>query len=646
MKKLLILLALCQAAAIAQTTLQMPKIFSSNMVLQRDITIPVWGKAEPGAAVAVTLAGQTTTVAAQANGGWQARLPQLAAGGPHTMTVTAGAATLIFSNVKIGDVWIASGQSNMEMAVKSADNAEAEIAAANFPDIRLFTVPKNVSGYPKDDVTGGEWLECSPTTVENFSAVAYYFGRDLFKEKNVPIGLVHTSWGGTPAEAWTSAEMLNSMPEYKSEAQRLLLERPDYELIYETERPLEGVFWNMHSTAKEGVKMGVHQRGFKDDGWKKIMLPDVVEKNGLPDYNGLIWFRKHITLPKEAAEKDLILNLGKIQQWNRAYFNGHELGEWFKSEAPTVYKIPRAFIRAGDNVIAVRVTNLWGEGGFFSPADSMVLQADGAAASRLSIAGEWRFDETIEPALPKLTGFSGRPAALYNAMIAPLIPYGIKGAIWYQGEANAGRAHQYRTLFPKMIEDWRVRWGQGYFPFLFVQLANFTEKLPQPVESDWAELREAQTMTLDYPNTGMAVSIDIGEADDIHPRNKQDVGKRLALAARKIADSEMIVFSGPIYRSMQIVDGKVVITFDHVGSGLTVKGDQLTGFAIAGADKKFVWADAQIVGDQVVVSSPKVGNPAAVRYAWANNPACNLYNKEGLPASPFRTDDWPGITGW
>ncbi len=624
-------------------SLELPHIFSSNMVLQRDKPIPVWGKSLPGATVTLEFAGETQSTVAKPCGAWKIRLNERPAGGPYVMTISAVDTTIVFHNILLGDVWIASGQSNMQWSVNNSNNPEKEIANANYPSIRLFTVPHSVSGFPKTDVTGGEWVECSPQTIPGFSAVAYFFGRELHNHLDVPIGLLHTSWGGTPAEAWTSADMLHSIPDYKSAAQTLISEKPDYELLNKAQQPLAERYNDLVQTANEGIKAGVHKTKFDDSEWRTMTVPGYWEENGLPNFNGFVWFRKTITVPAEAKSQQLVLNIGRIPQSDITYFNGTEIGRTGGDQIYRSYTIPAELMRAGENVIAVRITNRWGNGGFSGSADSMgVFTATGEKL--VDITGEWRFDESSEPELPNVVGYQHRPAALYNAMIAPLVPYAITGAIWYQGESNAGRAYQYRTLFPKMIEDWRVRWGQGYFLFLFVQLANFMEVLPEPSESNWAELREAQLKTLDFPNTGQAVTIDIGEADDIHPRNKQDVGKRLALAARHIAYGEDIVYSGPIYKSMQVEENQIVLSFDHIGSGLTAKGDKLEGFAIAGNDRKFVWADAEIQGDQILVSSPKVAEPAAVRYAWANNPECNLYNKEGLPASPFRTDAWPGIT--
>lgn len=646
MKRLIAVLILLSSTGIAfaDSHLILPKLFSSNMVLQRDRFIPVWGRAEPGSEIQITFAGTSSTAIAKSDGHWKTYFPPLPAGGPYEMRITAEDTAMTYTNVMMGDVWVASGQSNMQWRVDNSNNAEQEIADANYANIRLFTVPRVVSGIPKWDVNSGTWDECSPETVPSFSAVAYYFGRELHRKLDVPIGLLHTSWGGTVAEAWTSAEMLNSIPDFKHAAEYLLTERPDYELLRQAQQPLDSLYNYLVYEANEGKEAGVHKRRFKDADWKMMMVPGWWEQDSLPGYDGSVWYRKTVELAGTEKGKELEVHLGKIRHHDIVYFNGTEIGRNQGDQIFRKYVVPANLVRKGGNVLAVRITNRYGNGGFVGPADSMYISLPGSTTPIVVLSGEWKYDESTERPLPRRIGYHNRPAALFNAMIAPLIPYGIRGAIWYQGESNAGRACQYRELFPKMIEDWRVRWGQGYFPFLFVQLANYTAVLDEPGESNWAELREAQLMTLDYPNTGQAVTIDIGEADDIHPRNKQDVGVRLALAARKIAYGQDIVYSGPIYESMQIKENEIHLTFDHIGNGLEARGDQLLGFAIAGKDRNFVWADAKIVGDKVVVSSPRVPEPVAVRYGWANNPVCNLFNKQGLPASPFRTDDFPGIT--
>lgn len=492
----------------ASATVSTPSIFGDHMVLQQGKSLPVWGKADPGETVTVTLNDKTKSATACSEGRWTVKLPRMDAGGPYELTIEGKDNSLVFSDVLVGEVWLGSGQSNMQWTVANSANAAEEMANANFPKIRLFSVKRTVATSPQDDCEGS-WAVCSPESIPEFSAVLYYFGRELHQKLNqVPMGLIHTSWGGTPAESWTSRAMLESDPD----------------LAYMVQQ------------------------------WDQT----------LADYPAA----------KTAYDK-------AMEEWQQA-------AEQAKAAGTAEPKKP---------------------------------------------------DEPRGPNHPWLA------SGLYNAMIAPLVPYAIQGAIWYQGESNANRAYQYRKLFPAMINDWRNAWGQGDFSFYFVQLANFQDTLPEPAESDWAELREAQTMTLSLKNTGMAVIIDIGEAKDIHPKNKQDVGKRLALNALAKNYGQDVVWSGPIYKSMRVWKDKIVLKFDHVLSGLTTSdGEAPKGFAIAGADKKFVWADAIVKGKKVIVSSPQVPEPVAVRYGWAINPVCNLVNGKGLPASPFRTDEWPGLT--
>jgi sialate O-acetylesterase len=461
------------------------------MVLQRNFATPIWGTASPNQSITLTIAGQTKQTTAGADSKWMIKLDPMKEGGPYEMTVS-GPASITYKNVLFGDVWVCSGQSNMEFQLNSARDARTAIDASANPSIRLFTVKRIQAQTPAADVTG-KWDESSPQSSPSFSAVGYFFGRELQKQLNVPIGLIHTSWGGTAIQLWQSKEAIEADEDMKQ--------------VYPA--------WQ--------TQMDRYQATMKK-------------------------YREDLAKAKEESK----------------------------------------------------------------PA----------------------------PAAPRANQPMA-PAVLYNGMISPLVPYGITGAIWYQGESNAGNAKLYRKQMPAMINQWRKEFGQE-FPFYMVQLANFMKKDPQPVDSDWAELREAQLQTAQTnPKTGMAVIIDIGEANDIHPKNKEDVGKRLALAALGQHYGKNIVYSGPIYADKKIEGNKIRLTFHQTGSGLIAKGDKLTGFAIAGEDRRFVWADAQIDGNTIVVSSPEVEKPVAVRYGWANNPDCNLYNKEGLPASPFRTDDWP-----
>ncbi len=496
MKRIYTLLSVLTAAFIIATTaradVKLPALVSSGMVLQQGMSVPLWGWADEGEEVTVEFQNQKVKATAK-DGKWMVRLKSLKAGGPFTLTIS-GKNRIELQNVLVGEVWICSGQSNMQWQLQQTDNAQAEIASAKYPMIRLFTVPRSEVDTAAKDVKA-EWKECSPETVATFSAVGYYFGRDLHKARNVPIGLINNAVGGSPAESWMNAGVLKADEEYRQ-------------------------------FSEEYVR--------------------------------------------------------RMEQYEKAMAKFRE--------------------------------------------DSEKAKAEGKPA-------------------PRGPGKPWMPAGLYNGMLAPLVPYGIKGAIWYQGESNASRAYQYRRLFPAMIRNWRSEWGQGDFPFLFVQLAAFGPNGQTLGESDWAELREAQSMTLSStPNTGMAVAIDVGTIDDIHPRNKQPVGSRLALGARAVAYGEKLTHSGPVYESMKVEGGKAILSFKHTGNGMEARGGALKGFIIAGEDKVWRQATAEIKGNTVIVSSAEVAKPVAVRYGWIKYPESTLFNKEGLPASPFRTDNWPGVT--
>ncbi|QJE95465.1 sialate O-acetylesterase [Luteolibacter luteus] len=619
-------------------------VFTDNMVLQRDQKDAVWGWSKPGDQVTVSIAGQSATSSAGADGKWSVLLPPLPAGGPHTLTVS-GPENVTLNNVLVGDVWICSGQSNMEWRVNDTNNAQAEIAAANFPQIRHIEIPHVTAAEPQKTVATDGWKVASPETVSRFTAVGFYFGRKLNEDLKVPIGLIHTSWGGTIAEAWTSKEALTPMNDFNQAM-------ADLERRTKTPEPDPQIAW--YAANDEGSKGGSFPwaaTDFDDSGWSTMNQPQEWTASNIPDVtalDGSVWLRRSVDLPADFAGKEAVLSLGPIDDEDAAWVNGQKIGETAGFATPREYTVPTGLLKEGKNVIAVRVMDASGKGGLTGTAETVKLESKGL--NPIPLAGPWHYkvgsDLTKTSAFPRRMGDNPNvPTVLYNAMIAPLLPYGIKGAIWYQGESNAGRAAQYRKLLPTMIGDWRQRFGQGEFPFYIVQLANFMQAKPEPGESEWAELREAQAMTAKkLPNSGLAVAIDIGEANDIHPRNKQDVGKRLALQALAKTYGQKVVPSGPEFREAKTEGGTIRLSFDYAGGGLVVKGGGLKGFSIAGADKKFVWADAKIDGGTVVVSSPQVPAPAAVRYAWTENPDATLFNAEGLPAIPFRTDTWPGVT--
>lgn len=653
---LIVFVALFFSMACTKTTfIKMPAVFTSNMVLQQKTKVKVWGKSDPGVEIIVKGSwGDSVICVANKNGEWMAQLPTIEAGGPYKLTVKSGDIIKTFSNVMLGEVWICSGQSNMEMPLISnwakVNNAEQEVVNATNSNIRLFTVEKNIAFIPIDTIETGRWVQCDTKTVKDFSATAYFFGRKLYKELQVPIGLIHSSWGGTVAEAWTSKNSLINLEDFAEVAEKINQLNASRDSL---ERKFNADTKQMN---KEIVKADAGFNGsepvyaavdFDDSDWYQIDLPKMWEETDLGNYDGSTWFRKEIKLSELVANSKLTLCYGAPDDWDEAWVNGVKVGENKAWNVLRKYDIPEGIAKAGKNVITLRVYDYTGGGGFMGDAKDFRLLSD--KAKPILIANGWvakkGFDFKDINTIPVSLTDPNQSTVLFNAMINPLIPYTIQGAIWYQGESNTGRAYQYRELFKTMISDWREQWQQGNFPFYFVQLANYMQRNKQPVDDTWAELREAQAMALELPNTGMAVTIDIGDAKDIHPGNKQGVGKRLALNALANTYKKDVVFSGPIYKSMEIVGSTIEISFNHIQNGLlTANGDALKGFAIAGSNKKFVWADAEIVEGKVIVSSPKIKEPKAVRYAWSANPECNLVNTELLPASPFRTDNWKGIT--
>ncbi len=629
----------------------MPKLVGDNMILQRDARVTIFGSALRVERVTVTFQFRVYYALPNERGEWFISLPPMPAGGPYEMEIF-GKNTIQLKNIMVGEVWLASGQSNMEWKLADqVNNHKAEIAAANYPDIRFVDVKNTIAAHPHRDYSPGGWQLCSPKTAGQFSAVAYFFARELHQLYKVPIGIVQAEWGGTPAEAWVSTATLKQFPEFKEAADKLDHIGGDLE-EKQTAYNASLSAWQKTMAARDrgyaAKKPWYEPRIQDEDTWHTMRLPGLWENAGLPGYDGAMWFRKEVEVPKTEAGMPLHLHLGKIDDEDIAWFNGTEVGRTSGWDTPRHYIVPGKLVKAGRNMIVVRINDTGGGGGLHGNPADLRLESQFFKAT---LAGEWHCRTAVDistmPKPPAELRDQNSPGVLYNGMIAAVVPYTIRGVIWYQGESNASRAYQYRNLFPALIRDWRTAWGQKEpFPFLFVQLANFKAPQPQPGESEWAELREAQTFALNEPKTAMAVAIDIGDANDIHPRNKLDVGKRLALAARGVAyeDTLLKTYSGPMFRSMTVEGNKVRILFDHTADGLLARKGVPKGFAIAGEDRKFVWAHARIEGNSVVVWSAAVPKPTAVRYGWADNPECNLYNTEGLPASPFRTDQWPGVT--
>jgi sialate O-acetylesterase len=633
MSKFLFILFIAFATLPISAAIKLPVIFSDNMVIQRNAPVKIWGWSTKNSAIQISFNGQTIKSKSDRKGFWIATLKPMNHGGPLEMKISNGKEDIVLTNILIGDVWLGSGQSNMEWVVRNSNDAEQEISAANYDKIRLFTVAKKMSFTPLEDITGGPWEICSSATVGKFSAVAYFFGRKLHQELDIPIGLVNSSWGGTNIETWISWDVMSLDEDFKN-----LDMKEHQQMAMESESRAEK--YQQALKNDPGISEKWYDVAYNSASWKKMELPQEWGKTDLSKSDGIVWFRKEVSLPSGAGDGKSILGLGPIDDRDDTYINGKLIGSTPDYSHDRQYPLEAGILKEGSNIIVVKVTDTGGGGGMNGRKEQMFIEVNG---ERIPLQGGWEYKASVLNTDFGIvqTGPNSFPSQLYNAMIAPITSFSIKGAIWYQGESNAGNAKKYRALFPALIKDWRSRWGND-FPFLWVQLANFMATADQPKESSWAELREAQTSTLSVPLTGQALAIDIGVANDIHPRNKQDVGLRLALNALKIAYGKDVVATGPMFKSVEKEGNKMILSFTGIGSGIQAKGDRygyLRGFAIAGADKKFVWAKAEINGDQVIVHSPDVAEPVAVRYAWGDNPDdANFYNKEELPACPFRTD--------
>ncbi len=648
--------------------LKMPSIFSDNMVLQQNSKVALWGLSKPGSEITVKASWNEMAISkAGEDGKWIAYIKTPSAGGPFLLKISDGQSEVEFNNVLVGEVWLCSGQSNMEMPLEgwppsdTVANSKEVIANATNKNIRFFTVTRAISEKPEYDCIG-HWEESNPETAAKFSATAYFFGKKLYDELKIPIGLIHSSWGGTPVEAWTGAKYISTVEEYKDIVEKLKDARKEIDHLktWLSEKPTIDINSIKSPTPWKGLDLNDSECSkpeFDDSNWKTMVLPVKWEATEIGNFDGVVWFRKNVTIKEEWVGKELLLELGPIDDMDVTYVNGVKLGGYEEGgywQTDRIYKIPAELVKGKNLALAVRVIDTQGGGGIWGSSEKMKIRPAGSDES-VSISGEWKYLPVAEYYGGKLYLFdvknaeynsrpklsveysSYTPTLLFNGMIAPLIPYGIKGAIWYQGESNTGNPELYKTLFPLMIKNWREEWGLGDFPFYYVQIAPYN--YGPNVESQ--KLREAQLITLSVPNTGMAVTLDIGNPNNIHPADKKNVGERLARWALAKNYGKKIDFSGPIYKSMKIDGNKIILSFDYADGGLVVK--EINGennFLIAGNDKVFKKARVEIQNDKLIVYSESIENPVAVRYCWDNISEGTLFNKAGLPASSFRTDNW------
>jgi sialate O-acetylesterase len=642
------LLAVANGSAGAQSAHATPSqslpflspIFGDNMVLQRGKLNALWGWSEPGDTVRVRIGQRTAIGTAGADRRWEVKIQPPAPGGPYVVKIS-GHENVVLHNVLVGDVWLCGGQSNMGVPLRSAANGEEETKAANYPEIRFFSVAGHPA-YRRAEVVEGTWKAVSPETAGSVSAVAYYFARRVQQDIHVPVGLVVDAVGGTPAEAWTSAAALAPLKDFEvplAEVQRLTASgAPEY----------GNYVMHWYDEYDVGQNENWAASDLDDSQWKTVTVPGGFAELGVPESPALVWFRKEVTLADSLPSGRSLIFMGSIQRMDTVYINGTPAGGSAWVENPRVYPLHDGVLKPGRNVIAIRVLKTEPHGGFLGKPEDLHLTLGDRTS--IPLGGEWKAKLSVDarPTHPLPIGYENwpvMPSVLYEGMLAPIAPLSITGALWYQGEQNSERGYQYRKILPVMIADWRKLFGQGNFPFYIVSLPTFKQRSATPADDEWAETRESQAIVAAaVPNSCLAVTIDTGDPNNLHPKDKQPVGERLARCALAIHYGEKIVYSGPTLNSVERVAGALRLRFTHIDGGLVVKGEKLQEFAIAGKDRKWYWADAHIDGDAVVLSSPSVPDPKEVRYAWQSNPAATLFNGAGLPAAPFRTDKWPGIT--
>ena len=623
---------------------KLPALVRDSMIIQRNTKLKIWGWAHPGEKVNVKFMGKSHKTTTGKDGKWLVWLPPMKAGGPYTMEIT-GRNKIKLNNILVGDVWLCAGQSNMVHNMWThRERYGKDIAEANYPEIRQYLVPTTADLVgPEADMPLAFWKSANPTDVKKFAVVAYFFAKKLYDKYHIPVGIINASVGGTPIEAWMSEEGLKEFPDILKTVEENK-DTANVNSINRTARTEMGKSYRERAENDEGLTGPVtwFDTAYVPKGWHTINIPGYWEDQGVKNLDGIVWYRREIEIPASMTGIPAKIALGRIVDADKLYINGVLVGNTTYQYPQRWYTAPAGVLKPGKNLFVIQVTNNFGKGGFVTDKPYFVS----AAGQTVDLKGYWQYKVgevfSHDRGFVRSINVQYQPTALFNAMVAPMTNYAIKGIVWYQGESNAGNPEQYKKLVPAFISDWRNQWGEGDIPVLLVQLPNFMDvDYTPPAQSNWALIREDQLDALKIPNTGMVVTIDLGEWNDIHPDRKKPVGERLALAAEKIAYGEQnIVYSGPIFKSAQIEGNKIIISFDHVGGGLVTRdGGPPEHFAIAGADKKFKWGKAIIKDNKVVVWNDDVPDPKYVRYAWADNPEfANLYNKEGLPASPFRTD--------
>jgi len=644
-KQLFLIGIILFAHPLSMAQVRLPQLVSDGMVLQRDTKINIWGWASPGEKINIKFHHKDYKTITLTNGKWSVLIDAMKSGGPYIMDISASN-HIIIRNILVGDVWFCSGQSNMVLPIERVkEKYPQEIAKANYPEIRNFFIPtiSNVS-VVAEDLPKSKWIACDSNTVLQFGAASYFFAKKLFEKYHIPIGIINSSVGGTPIQAWVSANGFNDLPAYHNR----VIQLQDTAYLHQLQQQPKVNYAEVNKQINlrdKGLNGGKawFDTTYKVLHWHHFWLPGYWADQGVKGLNGIVWFRKEINLPASMAGKPAKLFMGRIVDADDAYINGVLVDSTTYQYPPRRYALPAGLLKAGKNFIVIKISNTAGKGGFVPDKPYFIS----VGKDTIDLRGDWQyqvgevFESPKNPSGHEPLVAQNEPVGLYNTMVAPVIPYKIKGIIWYQGESNTDKPNDYKKLLPALITDWRKKWNEGNIPFIYVQLPNFMEVQYSPSESHWAELRQAQLQALSMPNTAMTVNIGLGEWNDIHPLDKKDVGDRLALAAEHLAYGDTaIVSSGPIYKSAKIDDNKIIISFTGVGHGLKINNeDVLAQFSIAGADKKYVWAQAIIKNNQVIVWSDAVSHPLYVRYAWADNPeGANLYNIDGLPASPFSTD--------